>query len=251
MQWRDSVQPSNDMQGAATAKTHKKIEMQQKPIVRPEPAQSDHPSKKKSKKKTKSKAQNPIPKVASTSTPADANMTKKERNRVARAAALRRDYPTMKNIPHSIRPAQRKQLILQHTQNTGKTVQPTSSAKIKGPGNANPPPTTQSKNSKNDENDKKQRDRATQLKQMYPDMEGIPPKIGKGTKKKLVAQYTERKSALANSVTMPTIPNMTTRSRSHLNELPTIPNMTTRSHSHLNELPTRNGPLPLTLGKIT
>ena len=217
VQRRTNVRPSSEMQSTATTNVQHIGDATSISSVIVEPPQSDHPFNAKSRKakRTKKAAS------ASTSTPADAKEIRKQKGGVARAIALRKRFPTMLNIPNSITPSQKKKLILHHTQNATSTVQPTHSATNEGHRDADPAPTTQSTNKKKAANDEKQRNRAALLKQQYPDMEGIPPKIGQGTKKKLVAQYKARSSALAPSVTMPTSSGTAAENGSRLDELPT------------------------------
>lgn len=199
----------------------------------PEPSQSDHPTKAKSKRRTKRTASNPDSKkaaTASTSTPANATSTpanakkiNKEKGGVARAIALRKKFPTIQNIPNSITPAQKKKLTLRYTQNSVATLQPTHSGTNEGPEDGGPAPTTYPRNSEKAANNEKQRKRAASLKQQYPDMEGIPSKIGQGTKKKLVAQYKAKSSGLAPSVTMPASSSKAARNGPRLNDVPSRP----------------------------
>lgn len=169
--------------------------------IKPEPPQSDHPSNPKSGKKGRRKKKAA---GASTSTPANAGEIRKETGGVARAIALRKRFPTMQDVPNYITPSQKQKLILRHTQNANSTLQPTHSATNEGPIDAGPALTTQSRDNEEAINDSKQRKRAALLKQQYPNMEGIPPKIGKQARKKLVAQYNARPSALVPAVTVPT-----------------------------------------------
>ena len=202
LQWRGNVPTSNEM--PSTANANMKIAVDAKSIssVVPEPPQSDHASKRKPRKKTKRTDPTSTSKTtANVSTPAESKEAKKERSRIARAAVLRKEYPLMQNIPKSITPSQRKKLILQHTQNAANMLQPTRLSTADGPGAAD---AIQSKNDRKAANKEKQRNRATVLRQQYPNMEGIPSKIGRGIRKKLIAQYNARSSALAPSVTMPT-----------------------------------------------
>ena len=220
-----NVLASNEMQSTASASLQNAGDAKSISSVIPEYPQSDHrPSRK--PRKAKHTAQIPASKTAvsaSTSTLAEAKETKRDRKRVARATALRKEYPTMQNIPKSITPAQQKKLILHHTQNATNTLQPTSSANIKGLRDAGPTPITQSRKSKKAATKEKQKNRANLLKQQYPDMKGIPAEVGQGTRKKLIAQYKARSSALAPSVTMPTSSETTTKITSNLDELPTRP----------------------------
>ncbi len=218
------------MQSITTADTKSTGDAKSISSVIPEPPQSDHPSSKKSKKKAKRTAPTPISNTAAsvpTSNPVNVEEAKRERKRVAeqkrvnRANTLRQTYPTMKNIPKSITPAQRKKLILLHNENAANKLQPTLSATTKGSRDAAPKPTTQSK--RKAVNIEKQRKRAIVLQQQYPDMKGIPSTISQGVRKKLVAQYTAKKSAVAPSASMPTSSNATARSAPRLNELPTRP----------------------------
>ena len=202
LQWRGNVLTSNGMPSTANANTEIAVDAKSISSVVPEPPRSDHALKRKPRKKTKRTDPTSTSKTAaSVSTPSESKEAKKERSRIARAAVLRKQYPLMQNIPKSITPSQRKKLILQHTQNAANMLQPTRSSTAEGPGAAD---ATQSKNDRKAANKEKQRNRATLLKQQYPNMEGIPSKIGRGIRKKLVAQYNARSSALAPSVTMPT-----------------------------------------------
>lgn len=216
--------------------------------VIPEPPQSDRPSNKKARRKSKRTAQASISKKAakvSTSTSADAKELRMEIGRVRRATALRKNFPTMQNIPSSITPAQKKKLILHHTQSANNTLQPTHSATTEAPRDAGPGPTMQSTKNRKATTLEKQRNRAALLKQQYPGMEGIPPKIGQGTKKKLIAQYKARSSAPAPTVTMPTSSGTAAVNDPRLNELPTRPvppaptpgTYPTRQFTRLNETP--------------
>lgn len=221
-----NARPLGEIQGVATANIQNTGDVGSIGNVIPEPFQSDRPSNakpRKSRKELKGTAKTPNSKKVpgkSTAAPADAKKKKKENNRVARATALRKQFPTMENIPDSITPSQRKKLILRHTQNATGVLQPTHSAINEGPVDAAPVPSTQSAKSKKAENQEKQRKRAALLKQQYPDMKGIPQKVGIGTKKKLVAQYKATSSALSPSVTMPTSSNTVVRNGSSLNDLP-------------------------------
>ena len=202
LQWRGNVLTSNGMPNTANADMKIAVDAKSISSVVPEPPQSDHASKRKPRKKTKRTDPTSISKTsASASTPAESKEAKKERSRIARAAVLRKEYPLMQNIPKSITPSQRKKLILQHTQNAANMLQPTHLNTTGGPGAAD---AAQSKNDRKAANKEKQRNRATLLKQQYPNMEGIPSKIGRGIRKKLIAQYKARSSAFAPSVTMPT-----------------------------------------------
>lgn len=226
MQRNSNVQPSSEMHGTATANMQNTGDAMSIISVIPEPPQSDRPSKSnsKSRKKSKQTAPTPVSKKApntSTSTPADAKRIGKGKKAVARAIALRQQFPAMQNIPDSITPSQRKKLVLNHTQNSVSTLQPTPSATNEGPRNAVPAPPTQSMKRKKAVTDEKQRSRAALLKQQYPQMEGIPAKIGQGTKKKLIAQYKAKSSALTSTAKMPTSSSKATKSGPHPDELPT------------------------------
>lgn len=216
--------PSNGMHGTATANMQNTGDAMPISSVIPKPPQSNHPKKAKSKKKTKGTAPTSTSKAADT-LKANANREKKEerkeKTRVGRATMLRKQYPNMQNIPNSITPSQRKKLIALHTQNATdtSTLQQTQSATNKGPKDAGQAPTTKLTATE------KQRHRAASLKQRYPDMEGIPPKIGKGTGKKLIAQYKARSTAPAPapSVTVPTSTGTAAKYSLQSNELPTRP----------------------------
>lgn len=166
----------------------------------PSPPQSKHKKKGRSKKDTK--------RIAPTSTkatdPSETNEEREKREKLerlqaARATRLRKQYPTMQNIPNSINLSQKKKLIALHMQNATdtSTLQPTHSAANKNPKDAGQAPTRKSLV------EKQQKQRAASLKQQYPRMQGIPSKIGKGTKKKLIAQYKADSKAPAPSATMP------------------------------------------------
>ena len=201
LQWRASVLTLNGMTSTADANTEIVVDAKPMSSVVPEPPQSEHALKRKPRKKPKRTDPVSTSKTAASgSTPAESKEAKKERSRIARAAVLRRQYPLMPNIPKSITPSQRKKLILQHTQNGTNMLQPTRSSTAEGPGAAE---ARQSKNDRKAANKEKQTNRATLLKQQYPNMEGIPSKIGRGIRKKLIAQYNARSSASAPSVNMP------------------------------------------------
>ena len=203
LQRRVNVLISNEMPSTANANMKVTVDAKSISSVVPEPPQSDQASKrKKPRKKTKRTDPTSTSKTsAGVSIPAESKEVKKERSRIARAAVLRRQYPLMQNIPKGISPSQRKKLILQHTQNAANMLQPTRSGNAEGPEVAE---ATQSKNDRKAANKEKQRNRATLLKQQFPDMEGIPSKIGRGIRKKMIAQYNARSSASAPSVTVPT-----------------------------------------------
>ena len=197
-----NILTSNGMPNTANANMKNAVDAKSISSVVPEPPQSDHGPKKKPRKKTRRTDPTSTSKtIAGGSAPAESKEAKKERSRIARAAVLRKQYPLMQNIPKSITPSQRKKLILQHTQNAANMLQPARLSTAEGPGAAD---ATQSKNDIKAANKEKQRHRATLLKQQYPNMEGIPSKIGRGIRKKLIAQYNARSSALTPSVTMPT-----------------------------------------------
>ena len=153
---------------------------------------------------------------------ADAKKAKKEQSRINRASRLRKDYPNMQNIPKSITPSQRKKLILEHTQNAANRLQPTHPVVLKDPKGVVPTSAVQSKKISTGA---KQMDRANELKRQYPDMEGIPLRIGKGTRKTLIAQYNARSTAKAPSL---------------VDRMPSNPRAS--SGPRMNELPTRSGP---------
>ena len=249
VQLRGNVLPSNKTQSTAGANLQNVGDAKSISSVIPEPPPSDN---KKSKKKTKRTAP-PTSKTAAnalTSTPADAKKTRKEQNRVARAAALRREYPTMQNIPKSITPAQRKKLILHHTQHAANTLQTTHSTNPEGPGDMDPASTTQSKKSSKATIQEKSRNRANSLKQQYPDMPGIPSNIGRGTRKKLIAKYKDKNPALVPSATMPSSSDMAAKIRLRLNELPKrpVPPATTLGMNATHQLPRRPVPPATTSG---
>ena len=227
-QWRGSALSLTEVQSTAGPDMQTAGDAQSISSVIPEPPQSDKPPSRKPRKKSKRTAPTPTPtlKTAASATPAAAKETKKDQKRIARAITLRKEYPNMQNIPKSITPSQRKKLILQHTQNPINTVQPTHTGTAKGPRDADSTLTAQSTNSMKaaskeahkEANKEKQKNRASLLKQQYPDMEGIPSKIGRGIRKKLIAQYKARSSVLAPSVTILTSSDMIGRTN-----LPTRP----------------------------
>lgn len=186
-------------------------------------AEPDQTSRRKSRKKSKIAAAALIPHkiaVASSANPAAAKKAKKEQNHINRANELRKDYPDMQNIPKSITPAQRKRLILEHTQNAANKLQPTQSV-VSAEGPKGVVPTSIVPSDKNNYTANKQIDRANALRRQYPDMGGIPPKIGKGTKRKLIAQYNARSTAMAPSLANPTSLGPKAKSGPRTNELPT------------------------------
>lgn len=124
----------------------------------------------------------------------------------------------MKNIPKSITPSQRKKLIFNYMQNAANTLQGTPSSTAEVSKDANPSLTAQSRKAANKE---KQMNRASLLKQQYPDMQGVPSKIGRGNRKKLIAQYQAKSSALAPSVTIST--SSDTIARINLPTRPVLP----------------------------
>ena len=206
LQWHGTILPSNGMQSTVNATMQIAVDARSISSVVPEPPHSGRPSGRKQRKKAKRSAQNSTSNttaIVSTSAPANAKENRKELKRLTRAAALRKQYPTMRNIPKGITPSQRKKLILLHTQNSANMLQPNHST-AEGSGEVDPTPTTQSKESMKAANKEKQKNRATLLKQQYPGMEGVPSKIGRGVRKKLIAQYKAKSSAVAPSATMPT-----------------------------------------------
>lgn len=213
MQMSGNTWPSNGMHGTATVNMRNTGDGMPISSVIPEPPLSNHPKKAKSRKKTKGTAPTPTSKKAVGTLVVSAKREKIERTRVARATALRKQYPTMQNIPDSIIPRQKKKLIALHTaQNAGQG-----------------PPT-------NSTSDEKQRQRAAELKQQYPDMTGIPPKIGKGTRKNLIAHYKARSTAPATilSETVPTSTGTAAKHNLRSNKLPTRlvpPNSTSGTHA--------------------
>ena len=218
VQRRTKVWPSSDLQSTITANMQNNGDAMSVSSIIPEPPQSDHASKPKSEKKSRRKKKAA---GASTSTQANAEEIRKKKAGVARAIALRKRCPTMQNIPDSISPSQKRKLILHHTQDANSTLQPTHSATNEGPKDAGPAPTTQSRDNEEAINDSKQRQRAALLKQQYPKMEGIPPKIGQKARKKLVAQYKARPSALVPAVTVPTSSGTAAGNDPRLEQLPT------------------------------
>ena len=187
--------PQSDVPGDATAS------LNQKPI-----------SKSRKRKKEAKKAA----KAA-----AGGNEAVKETGRKNRAIALQKAYPDMQNIPDSITPSQRKKLILNHTQNATIMAQPTHSGNNEGPKNAGVASTAQPKISFKAKNSEKQRNRAVSLKKQYPGIGEIPSKIGKGTKKKLIAEFKARSTAQAPSVKAPKSSGTAAGNGHPLNELPT------------------------------
>lgn len=220
-QWRGNALPSNGVQSTSSTGMRTAGDAKSISSVIPEPPQSDRPTKRKPRNKTKRTAPIPASKKAasgSAPTPADAKETKKEQKGIARAFKLRKEYPTMRNIPKSITPSQRKKLIFNHMQNAANTPQGAPSGTAEVPKDADPTLTSQSRKAANKE---KQMNRASLLKQQYPDMEGVPSRIGRGTRKKLVAQYQVKPSALAPSVT--TSKSSDTIARTNLPTRPVLP----------------------------
>lgn len=220
-QWRGNALPSNGVQSTANTDMRTVGDAKSISSAIPEPPQSNRPSKRKPRKKSKRTAPTPASKTAaSASAPisADAKETKKEQKRRARAFKLRKEYPAMQNIPKSITPSQRKKLIFNHIQNAANTLQGTPSGTAEVPKDTDPTLTGQSRKAANKE---KQMNRASLLKQQYPDMEGVPSKIGRGTRKKLIAQYQVKSSALAPSGTIST--SSDTIARTNLPTRPVLP----------------------------
>ena len=221
VEWRENIPPSDGVQSTATASIQNTGDAKLISSVTLEPTGSDLHTKKKMKKKGRGKASSLISKPAGnapTSTLVNTKKAKKDQKGVNRATTLRKQYPSMKNIPNSITPAQRKKLILHHSQNATNRLQPPHSTIPQGSADTVPTSTPQSKKSTRVSANEKQRNRAASLKQQYPKMEGIPPKVGKGTRKKLIDQYKAGKSALA-----PTSSNTTAKSVTRLTELPQRP----------------------------
>lgn len=220
-QWRGNALPLNGVQSTANTDIRTTEDAKSISSVIPEPPQSNRPTIRKPRKRSKLTAPTPASKtVANASAPAaaDANKTRKEQKRIARASQLRKQYPNMQNIPKSITPSQRKKLIFNHTQSATNTLQPIPSGTAEVPKLADPTSTAQLRKAANRE---KQVNRANLLKQQYPDMEGVPSKIGRGIRKKLIAQYQVKSSALAPSVTISTSSN--TIARTNLPTRPILP----------------------------
>ena len=140
-----------------------------------------------------------------------------------RALRLRNDYPTMKDIPKGVTVAQAKQLTLDHKRNSINVLQPTPSANTAGAKDAY---LTKSKSEKvappkRITAKEKRRNRAARLKQQYPDMKGIPDKIGKKSMRKLVDQYKAGPTAPAPPVSKPKTSSKKARSGPHSKGLPT------------------------------
>ena len=172
--------------------------------VLPEAPQSDvpgnaiaFPNKKPVSKARKRKKET---KKAAKAAAAGEAAVKETAGRKNRAIALRKAFPDMQNIPDSITPSQRKKLILNHTQTATTMVQPTHSGNNEGPKNAGVASTAQPESNFKARNSEKQKNRAASLKKQYPGIGEIPSKIGKGTKKKLIAEFKARSTAQAPSM---------------------------------------------------
>ena len=195
MQWSSKVRLSSELESSAAANQQNTGDVMSISSVLPEAPQSDVPgneiavsntkpiSKARKRKKEAKKAAKAV---------AGGIAAVKETGRKNRAIALRNAFPDMQNIPDSITPSQRKKLILNHTQNATTMVQPTHSGNNEGPKNAGVASTAQPEKSFKERNSEKQRNRAVSLKKQYPGIGEIPSKIGKGTKKKLIAEYKAR-----------------------------------------------------------
>ena len=224
MQWSNKIRLSSELESSAAANQHTTGDVMSISSVLPEAPQSDAPGdaiaisnqKPVSKARKRKKEAKKAAKAA-----AGANAAVKETtSRKNRAIALRNLYPDMQNIPDSITPSQRKKLILNHTQNATTMVQPTHSGKNEGPKNASVASTAQPKKDFKARNSEKQRDRAVSLKKQYPGIGEIPSKIGKGTKKKLIAEYKAKSTAQAPKVKGPKSSGTAAGNGHPLTELP-------------------------------
>ena len=207
MQWSSKVRLSSELESSAAANQQNTGDVISISSIVPEAPQSDVPGnaialldeKPVSKARKRKREAKKAAKAA-----AGENAAVKE-SRKNRAIALRKAFPDMQNIPDSITPSQRKKLISNHTQNATTKIQPTHSGTKGGPKTAV----------------EKQRNRAASLKKEYPGIGDIPSKIGKGTKKKLIAEFKARSTAQAPSVKGPK-PSGTAAGNGHpLNEMPT------------------------------
>ena len=203
MQWSNKVRLSSELESSAAANQQNTGDVMSISSVLPEAPQSDVPGD-----TTASLNQKPISNARkrkkeakkAAKAAAGGNEAVKETGRKNRAIALRKAFPDMQNIPDSITPSQRKKLILNHTQNATTMAQPTHSGNNEGPKNAGVASTAQPKSNFKARNSEKQRNRAASLKKQYPGIGEIPSKIGKGTKKKLIAEFKARSTAQAPSV---------------------------------------------------
>ena len=227
MQWSSKVRLSSELESSAAANQQNTGDVMSISSVLPEPPQSDVPgnaiaflnkkpiSKARKKKKETKKA------AKASAGGKEAGKEKKEIGRKNRATALRKTFPDMQNIPESITPSQRKRLISNHFQKATSMVQPTHSGTNEGPKNAGLVSTAQPENRFKAMNSEKQRNRAASLKEQYPSIGEIPSKIGKGTRRKLVAEFNARLTAQAPSVRGPKSSGTAAGNGRPLNELPT------------------------------
>ena len=225
MQWSSNVRLSSELEHSAAANQHTTGDVMSISSVLPEAPQSDAPEdaiaisnqKPVSKARKRKKEAKKAAKAA-----AGGNAAVKETTgRKNRAIALRNLYPDMQNIPDSITPSQRKKLILNHTQNATTIVQPTHSGNNEGPKIAGVASTAQPESNFKARNSEKQRNRAASLKKQYPGIGEIPSKIGKGTKKKLIAEFKARSTAQAPKVKGPKSSGTAAGNGLPLTELPT------------------------------
>ena len=225
MQRSSKVRLSSELESSAAANQQNTGDVMSISSVLPEAPQSDVPGdaisvsnqKPISQARKRKKEAKKAAKAA-----AGGNASVKETiSRKNRAIALRKAFPDMQNIPDSITPSQRKKLILNHTQNATTMVQPTHSRNNEGPKNAGVASTAQPESNFKARNSEKQRNRAVSLKKQYPGIGEIPSKIGKGTKKKLIAEFKARSTAQAPSVKGPKSSGTAAGNGHPLNELPT------------------------------
>ena len=208
MQWNSKVRLSSELESSAAAKQQNPGDMMSISSIVPEAPQSDVPENviplpDKKPVSIARKRKREAKKAAKAA--AGENAAVEETGRKKRATALRNAFPDMQNIPDSITPSQRKKLILNHTQNATTKIQPTHSVTKGGRKTAV----------------EKQRNRAASLKKEYPGIGDIPSKIGKGTKKKLIAEFKARSTAQAPSVKGPKSSGTAAGNGHPLNELPT------------------------------
>lgn len=217
-----NTRPSSGTHGTAAASIQGTGDAMSISSVIPEAPQSKHSKKARSKKDTQR-----IPPTSTKATDPSEAVKKRvkrervEKTRMARADTLRKQFPTMQNIPNSITPSKRKKLIALHKQNATdtSTLRPTHSARTQSP---------------EDVGQEKQRHRATLLRQQYPNMTGIPPMISKKIRRRLIAQYEANSTAPAPSATMPTSSGTAAQHGLHPNGLPTRPvppNSTSGTHA--------------------
>ena len=223
MQWSSKVRLSSEMENPAAADQHNTQDVMMISSILPEPSQSDLPQNATVflNKKPASKARKRKKEARKAAKASGGNAAVNEMGRKDRATALRKMFPDMQNIPDSITPSQRKKLILNYSQNATSMAQQTHSGTNAGPENVGLASTAQPENSFKARNSEKQRNRAASLKNQYPGIGDIPSKIGKGTRKKLIAEFKARSTAQAPSVKGSKSSGTAVGNGHPLNELPT------------------------------